>query len=125
MNDDHLSVYEDNYSVWRICWIVDYDQGMTLGEDNVQQTLSKGRSDVDNGDDEHYLATRSVHTSYNVKHDNDGFFWQNKKDVMAALKLAKLAIKNKNENEDDWPDWAKKALAKGWKPPKGWGSGQQ
>jgi len=48
--------------------------------------------------------------------DLEGYFWDNKREAHAAFRIAKAAL----EQEKPMPDWAKKAVAEGWKPPRGW-----
>lgn len=51
-----------------------------------------------------------------VDHDTSGFYWETETQARVALKLANEAIKQ----DRALPEWAKTALAQGWKPPKGW-----
>lgn len=52
-------------------------------------------------------------------HDRIGFWWETKSHATAAIAkiraLAKVTLSGV-----PWPDWAKQAVAAGWKPPKGW-----
>jgi len=50
---------------------------------------------------------------------DSGFYWEHKSDVQQALKLAKLRIVEAR-SKVPWPQWARDAVAHGWKAPKGW-----
>lgn len=106
-----LHWYEDN-DKYRICWNVDGDQGLTLGEDIA---LEGPWHQIE--DKEHKIVTEVLNSSQGVSLDTNGFYWFEKREVMAALKLAKLAIKSE-KNKVNIPPWAAEALAAGWKPPK-------
>jgi hypothetical protein len=45
--------------------------------------------------------------------------WESKSKAQKALAIANAAIKALNAKKP-WPDWALKAVAAGWKAPKGW-----
>ncbi len=45
------------------------------------------------------------------------WLWESKPKAQIALRVAKAAIAALQSN---MPDWAAKAVAEGWKPPKGW-----
>lgn len=50
--------------------------------------------------------------------DRDDFRWESRSAAQKALAVAKAAAKNPYGRI---LDWEQKALAAGWKPPKGWG----
>ncbi len=52
-------------------------------------------------------------------HDSTGFWWESESAARAALAKVKVIAKTLL-NDVPWPEWARKALAAGWKPPKGW-----
>ena len=110
---DTLTVYQDKH-VYRICWMLDSgtEQGATLGEG--------GDEELETGDDdpEYQLSLKAAKQTQGVQRDFDGYFWETKKDASDALKFIKKVLKN--PSQDDWPEWAKTALAAGWQPPKNW-----
>lgn len=60
------------------------------------------------------VAARAAGNASPDGRDRDGFFWESKAKARAALVSANAALKNK-----PLVDWEVKALAAGWKPPKG------
>ena len=48
-----------------------------------------------------------------------GFTFESKSKAQRALALLRSAAK-RIKDDKPWPDWAVKAQAAGWKPPKGW-----
>lgn len=110
-----LGLDEDRLG-WSIIWVIDGDIGGTLGEDiYTDQQLAKAKFD----DWEHIAATIAVSKTEGVERlGSHGYYWETKGDAMKALRAAKAAIKDKSKKP--WPEWATKAVANGWKPPKGW-----
>ena len=113
---EKLIVYEDRNAgqrVYRIGWYLpdDEDMGMTLGED---------LSDIAQCDDkEHKAATQAIEAWDDVELDGDGYYWESKSKAQAALRVAKQAVEELSSTTP-MPEWAKQALAAGWKAPKGW-----
>jgi hypothetical protein len=109
---DKLSIFEDRngytfYIGW-LCWDEDFgeEEGLRLGE-------GRNVNDV-----EHLAAEQAVKSMRDGREGQDGsFFWESRSAAAKALKVAKEAIKNR---ERPLPEWAIKALAAGWKAPKGW-----
>lgn len=104
---EKLVVY-DHHSLFRIGWWIPEDQevGATLGEDIKVDDLP--------ADDDHAIAVRLI-LSLEYEVDNFGFYWESKSAASRVLRLIKDRLNNK-----EYPDWAKMALAEGWKPPKNW-----
>jgi len=67
-------------------------------------------------EDWEYWAANKAARDIKPKRDNRAFWWETKSEVVAALATIKLALKQ----ERPLPDWAKQALAAGWKAPKAW-----
>lgn len=115
MSKERLAIYEDS-CVYRLRWYFpdEDDWGMILGED---------LKDLDRADYEaewdHRAASMAVKGMSGVELDRDGFWWDSKSAAQVALQVARRAIKSKGE-EKPWPEWARKALEQGWRPPKGW-----
>lgn len=98
---------------YRIYWEDDGDLGGHLCQDQKDGT---GEAPQDRDEWEHWAASRAVRQSPGVEFDLSGAFWELERDAKAALRLAREALKQ----DRPLPDWAQKALAEGWKPPKGW-----
>jgi hypothetical protein len=120
MSDDAdavLSLIEDprNYC-WRIAWTFDGEEGAILGECGgyTDADLAKAKTD----DWDHIAATVAASKTAGVERDERGYYWESRKDAQAALRACKASVKDKSSKP--WPDWAVKAKAAGWKPPKNW-----
>lgn len=116
---EKLIVYDDR-GIYRIGWYLpdDDDMGMSLGEDLSSISQCK--------DKEHKAATIALYQVANklcnlegMELDGFGFYWESKSKAQAALRLAKQAVKDLG-SATPMPEWAKQALAAGWKAPKGW-----
>ena len=109
---DKLIIEEDRYR-FRIVWFLadEGEQGAFLGERDYTQDDPDRASDEDRP---HIAATLAVKS---LKPDRDigGFWWETQREAKHALIAANAAIKGA-----PWPDWAVKAKAAGWSPPKGW-----
>lgn len=75
-------------------------------------------------DEEHQFVSRAVGdlAAPSRRGSNDEFEWDTIDEARKALRIAGRAWADfKKENpKHDWPDWAIKADAEGWKPPEGW-----
>lgn len=114
-------VWEFAHGGYRIYWrfAEEADLGASLGQDK-DDGIGDGPEDPD--DWEHWAACKAVR-GLEAKHAPDGrdilgWYWVTTAGVMAAIRVAKAAIAAM-----PWrpiPEWATKALAAGWKAPKGW-----
>jgi hypothetical protein len=119
---DKLVIIEDHHG----------NLGATLGEDCTRsqdpllliwaQALDKG--EVGEDDLEHRAATVGAASQkrtqmYPTGTSAYGFYWEQRSDAQQALTLAKLRIKEAKDKKP-WPQWAREAVAHGWKAPKGW-----
>ena len=101
------------------------DLGATLGEGETHQSLCKMDREFESGKTDKYSLEHNVATLAAWKHEgmqhnyDEGFYWESKTGATQALRLAKIAVKELRDNKP-WPDWAKQAMAHGWKVPKGW-----
>jgi len=113
MSKERLQVYDDS-GVYRIAWYFpdEGEIGMRLGEDI--KDLNKSGVEAD-----HKEASLAVQAIVGVELDSEGFWWDSKTQAQAALRIAKRAIEEL-EGSMPWPEWAKRAEAHGWRPPKGW-----
>jgi len=109
-----LVIDDDGYK-FRIQWQMDDDLGGYLGQD-VTDGVGEANPKWDRDEWEHWAASRAVKDFPGVQRDSFGFYWETNKEVRAALTLARAALKH----DRPMPEWAKTALAAGWKAPKGW-----
>lgn len=124
MSDDAtLAVFDaDRYGEgFYIAWVFDGDEGGVLGEEVYTQTdLDKARPESW----EHIRATLAAAQTEGVTRQRaqmahcDCYVWPSMKLARQALRAVRAAIKDRSGVP--WPDWAVKAQAAGWKPPKGW-----
>ena len=124
MSNDNgkLIVFGDWEDYYRIKWSFPEDaeglndMGAALGDDLA---LMEEPLDLTN---EHQVATRAVVGTGEQTDSRDygnGFYWASRSAAAKALTLANAAIKAAKFNRP-LEDWEQKALAAGWKPPKGW-----
>ena len=97
---------------YRIIWVLKGEEGAYLGD----YLLLEDKAPVP--EDEHSVATEAaregVHSS-----DHQGLYWDDKSQAQEALRRAKLALVA-IRGKKALPEWAKQALAAGWKPPRDW-----
>jgi hypothetical protein len=115
---DHLFVDDSERWLFRLTWYLadDDDIGGTLG-DGDRYTL-KDLERVEEGDRNHVAATlalQEMQSEGKAQRDGRGFYWESRTEATRALVVVNQAIKGQ-----PWPDWAVKAKAAGWKPPRGW-----
>ena len=77
--------------------------------------------DVDDRDERRELDTmhKTAMLTYGVQKDRDGFYWPSERAAKTALTAVNAAARAARAGKR-WPDWAIKARAAGWTPPKGW-----
>lgn len=134
MTKDKLIIVEDHHGNYQIQWYLaeEQDTGATLGDECCRASepllliwgRALDRGEVKDEDLEHCAATVGAasqkHTEmYPVNTIDSGFYWEHRSDAQQALALAKLRIKEARE-KTPWPQWARDAVAHGWKAPKGW-----
>jgi hypothetical protein len=107
----------DRADLPRIVWICDDGEpGANLGE-----TIYSEKDLKDPNADRESLpfiaATIAASKTEGVELREGAYTWQSDAQARKALKAAKLGMKNL---DTPWPDWAVKAKAAGWTPPKGW-----
>lgn len=119
---DKLVLTEEKYK-YRIQWeIHDEDgvDGVDLGGYLCQDpTDGAGQAPMEREEWEHWVASGAVRTTEGFNLDSPSAWWdwwESATHARAALRIAKEALKQ----ERPMPDWAKTAIAAGWKPPKGW-----
>lgn len=100
---------------WRITWIIDGDEGATLGDTvYTDRNLAKAKPE----DWDHIAVTLAASKTEAVEHDSFGYYWESESDAKKAYRVVKSTLKNKGKKP--WPEWATKAVANGWKPPARW-----
>lgn len=94
----------------RICWYFpdSGDTGAYLGDYLTEKTAPT--------DSEHSTATEALKGQ---PFDGVGYYWETRSAVNKALVAVRAALKAKQSTKP-YPEWAKQALAAGWKAPKGW-----
>lgn len=117
MPKDKLIIDSDRDGYFIAWFISDVDDiGATLGEETYTEAqLTKAKS----GDWEHIKATVVAgQTSGVERHGSNGYRWESLTAAKRALRAINAALKDKSGKT--WPEWAVKAKAAGWTPPKGW-----
>lgn len=111
-----LVIEERGHEVRLFWWIPeDGDTGGALG------ACGEERFRVDCSDAEKRemaIAFRTARANWAFL-DGEGLYWETEPAARKALKAIKDAWRI-NKSERPWPQWAKDALAAGWKAPKGW-----
>jgi hypothetical protein len=88
--------------------------GAMLGEERYTEAdIAKAKPD----DREVVVAYLAALKTEGVQQGSSRIFWETRKHASNALRAIKAAVVN---DEKPWPEWAVKARAEGWKPPKGW-----
>ena len=106
---------ESNNWKYRLSWYLpdDGDIGGSVGDMSYTEIDLKELDDVDVAIV--YLAVAKLD---GIQRDFSGFFWETQAAAQSALRIAKAAIAAGVDRP--LPDWARQALAAGWKAPKGW-----
>ena len=110
---DKLAIIEDGYA-YRICWVVDGEEGAWLGD-----YLYPQHNPTFHDDNEHRVATEAANQAGGCEIENFGLRWESKARAQEALVSARAALKAARSSKP-YPEWALTALAAGWKAPKGW-----
>jgi hypothetical protein len=110
-----LVIDERDYR-FSIIWVIDGEEGATLGEDTyTDKQLAKASPE----DRDHILATITASKAPGATRDGSyGYWWESKTQAAAALRAIKKTLRA--DNGAPWPEWTVPALAAGWKPPKKW-----
>lgn len=113
MAKDRLAIQEDRYD-YKIGWYLwdDEEFGLMLG---------RGTDSIEDAA-ETVAATKAIRANtelHPLNLDSTEWCWENRSTAQKALRVAKAAIATMNAAKP-MPEWAIKATAEGWKPPKGW-----
>lgn len=111
MSKDKLFIDETKHHFFITWFLADPEEnGASLGE--IPAEIK--------GEDEHFTASRAAAAAKPTGHDPyRGFYWDTRSAAQKALTACNAALRMCRDNKP-WPEWAKQALAAGWKPPKGW-----
>lgn len=116
MSKPYLVVEQEGYS-FKLCWFFpeDSDLGGSIGDTEYTETDLLKATGEDRECAIAYLA--AVKTPGVVKGDCS-LTWESKSAATSALRVVKAALAT--DGGAPMPDWANRALAAGWKMPKGW-----
>lgn len=115
---DRLVIQEDRGYFWIQWQLEDGELGACLGESPSDGT---GKPPKDRGNWEHWVANKTLRDlgarrSSRGSSSSECFTFDERKEALDALRAVKQAMKSALP----MPDWAVKAAAAGWTPPKGW-----
>jgi hypothetical protein len=114
---DKLVVYDDGF--YRLGWSIeenDGEIGATVGE--TLKAVDDPEPDRANKDDWEFWKAETIARGSEPNRDECGYRWPSQKAAREVLRQIQAAFKQRAVPE--MPTWAVKALAAGWKPPKGW-----
>ena len=113
-DDEGKLVVTDNFGrgEFRIAYYFadEGEYGAVLGEGDVDGT---GDEPVEHRD---FWLAHKVCIDAGADRDERGFTWESKRKADAVLRQ----ILSATSHEKSLPEWALKAIAEGWKAPKGW-----
>jgi hypothetical protein len=107
-----LVIEHQDYNFY-LAWADEDGTGAFLGQDQSDGT---GEAPEDRDAYEHWLACKMCRDMEAEWDRRWGFHWESE----SGAKKARAAINTALKQGRDLPEWAKTALAAGWKPPKGW-----
>lgn len=97
-------------------WFCDGETGGAVGDDGGKPGKLPEPEDREKW--ETWVANKlAAETASGRRNGNGEFFWETRSGAERALRAIKLAWRNR---ERSLPEWAKQALAAGWKAPNGW-----
>src|SRR5882762_6400461 len=112
MSDPTLIVEVTRGYEWRLVWYFpdENDTGATFGDEG--ESTGQELFEQNAG----YSAAKLTH---GCERDKIGFYWNTEPQAKRAKTAINAAIKSARSKRP-LPDWAIKAIAAGWKAPKGW-----
>ena len=105
---------KDRGDGWSLWWVCDGDTAEAIGDLDDTQCVGMAYRDIIIAE---RIAAQSPGATRNAPHE--AWVWPDRK-AAAAVRQAIVAAVNAKKAETPLPDWAQKALAAGWKAPKGW-----
>lgn len=112
-----IDIYRDGY-YYGLAWFDEDGEGLRFGECSEVEDAAAAPKERDLA--EHWHAYRAALTVGDCSKIARGTLqWESQSRVVAARAAARAAVKLATAKVP-WPEWAKQALAAGWKPPKGW-----
>jgi hypothetical protein len=108
-----LRIIDSAYSGVQLQCVDEDDTGAILGQSSKD---GRGEAPIEREAYEYWRACQICRESSVPRQRGYGFFWPNASEARVTLRAIKLALLQ----ERPLPEWAKVALAAGWKPPKGW-----
>lgn len=106
----------DGYRIqWELWEFADGEEGAILGEDHPY-CIRRKSPPKDPDLLEHWAATRAVADAPGVNRDEYGYLWHKQSEAADALRAARAALRGARRS---MPQWAMKAMANGWTPPRG------
>jgi hypothetical protein len=117
--DPYLIVNDREGDKWkyRLSWYLpeEDDIGGSVGDASYTEVDLKA---LDASDVDCAIAYLALAKLAGIQRDVNGFFWETHAAAQTALRVVKTAITAGADRP--LPDWARSALAAGWKAPKGW-----
>lgn len=114
----HLGLVED---MWERGWSIGWFDVQPDGSSRMDVLLGEPISDKDAITHRQNIA--ALRGAQRVKvtccSTSGAYIWETKKHAARAMRLARAELKAIQTGRP-FPDWAKQALAEGWKPPRRW-----
>lgn len=112
-----LDIFEERDG-YGIAWFDEDGEGLRLGDSPESENCPTPPKNPDLA--EHWHAYQAAIKSLGVELSwNAAPRWDSMSSAKKALSAARAAVKIAASNKP-WPEWARQALAAGWKAPKGW-----
>ena len=106
-----LGYVDKKHGSFGISWFSHDGEGLAMGEYAIAKEPAR-----DSDDWEAWAAERAAKTVPHESRERSGALVWSRTNAALAMKAIKAALKAKRPLYD----WEQKALAAGWKPPKGW-----
>ena len=107
----YVDIFDDYDGIY-LAWTNGEDEGARLGEESGNDYEVKATRDA-----LHELM--NTKTGYVYRGRTGVFLFEDERTAVEAKRLVNAALWNMQNNKP-LPDWARKAVAEGWSPPKGW-----
>lgn len=98
-----------------LTWFCDGEEGGSIGDRG--EKAGKGQEPTDREVWETWIAERIAAETASGRIGRLEYYWESHKAAATALRTIKEAWKHR---ERPLPEWARQAIAAGWKAPKGW-----